>query len=232
MIWRPLRGTQTVLTRRPGRGGWGYVSTRCPGGGARTVMPRRTQRGKGSAMTRRPLVPGVGPVVVRRWRHGAQTVLTRRPGRGGWGYVSTRCPGGGARTVMPRRTQRGKGSAMTRRPLVPGVGPVVVRRWRHGAQTCASLPGGARCSRIVLHLPIPVRGTYQRGVGTTALGVGNDPANPRLGGYATTPLGPPAQRGDGRTYPSLKKRGMRGAWGRRLAGPHPPAPSPPCGEGE
>ena len=31
--------------------------------------------------------------------------------------------------------------------------------------TCASLPGGARCSRKVLHLPIPVRGTYQRGVG-------------------------------------------------------------------
>ena len=32
-------GTQTVLTRRPGRDGRGYVSTRCPKGGARTVMP-------------------------------------------------------------------------------------------------------------------------------------------------------------------------------------------------
>ena len=34
-------GTQTVLTRHPGRGGRGYVGTRCPMGGARTVMPRR-----------------------------------------------------------------------------------------------------------------------------------------------------------------------------------------------
>ena len=34
--------TQTMLTRRPGRSGQGYVNTRCPEGGARTVMPRRT----------------------------------------------------------------------------------------------------------------------------------------------------------------------------------------------
>ena len=163
VIWRPMRGTQTMLTRRPGRGGQGYVSTRCPRGGARTVMPRRTQRGKGSVMTRRPLVPGVGPGVVRRWRHGTQTVLTRRPGRSGRGYVSTRCPGGGARTVMPRRIgRRGAGSLMTRRPRLGGYATVV---GRHDDTSCASLPGGARCSRKDLHLPIPVRGTYQRGMG-------------------------------------------------------------------
>ena len=39
--WR--HGTQTVLTRRPGRGGRGYVNTRCRGGGARTAMPRRIE---------------------------------------------------------------------------------------------------------------------------------------------------------------------------------------------
>ena len=58
-------GAQTMLTRRPGRGGQGYVSTRRPKGGARTVMPHRTQGGKGSAMTRRRFVPGAGPVVRR-----------------------------------------------------------------------------------------------------------------------------------------------------------------------
>ena len=45
-------GTQTVLTRRPGRGGQGYVSTRCRQFRTQTVMPRRTLGGEGSAMTR------------------------------------------------------------------------------------------------------------------------------------------------------------------------------------
>ena len=44
-------GTQTMLTRRPGRGGEGYVSTRCRQRGTQTVTPRRTLRGEGSAMT-------------------------------------------------------------------------------------------------------------------------------------------------------------------------------------
>ena len=66
-------GTQTVLTRRPGRSGQGYVNTRCPEGGARTVMPRRTQCGEGSAMTRRPLVPGAD----RSWSGAAGTALRR-----------------------------------------------------------------------------------------------------------------------------------------------------------
>ena len=204
-------GTQTVITRRPGRAGQGFVMTRCREGGARTVMPRRAgRRGERSAMTRRLWVPGAGPGVVRRRRHGTQTVLTRRPGRGGQGYVSTRCPKGGARTVMPRRTQRGEGSAMTRRPR-HGTQTVLTRRPRRtgegyvstrcpcgGTQTAmprralgggrsamtrcprlggyattggrhagagASLPGGARCSRMDLHLPIPVRRAYRRGVG-------------------------------------------------------------------
>ncbi|MDE2992496.1 MAG: hypothetical protein OXU67_01320 [Chloroflexota bacterium] len=34
-------GTQTVLTRRLGQNGRGYVSTRCPRGGTRTARPRR-----------------------------------------------------------------------------------------------------------------------------------------------------------------------------------------------
>ena len=142
------RGTQTVLTRRPGRGGQGYVSTRCPKGGARTVMPRRTQRGEGSAMTRRP-------------RHGTQTVLTRRPRRTGEGYVSTRCPCGGTQTAMPRRTLGGEGSLMTWCPRLGGYATAVGRHAGAGA----SLPGGARCSRKFLHLPIPVRRAYRRGVG-------------------------------------------------------------------
>ena len=35
------QGTQTVLTRRPGRNGRGYISTRCPRGGTQTAMLRR-----------------------------------------------------------------------------------------------------------------------------------------------------------------------------------------------
>ena len=95
--------TQTVLTRRPGHGGWGYINTRCPRGGARTVRPRHVgRRGAGSPMTRR-LLHRTRPVGNRHARRGTQTVLTRRLGRAGRGYVSTRCPRGGTRTAMPRR---------------------------------------------------------------------------------------------------------------------------------
>ena len=45
-------GTQTVLTRRPGRNGRGYVSTRCPQFRTQTIMPCRARCGEGSAMTR------------------------------------------------------------------------------------------------------------------------------------------------------------------------------------
>ena len=58
-----LGGTQTVLTRRPGRGGRGYVSTRCPCGGTQTAMPRRALCGAGSLMTRCPRLGGVATVV-------------------------------------------------------------------------------------------------------------------------------------------------------------------------
>ena len=97
-------GTQTVMTRRPGRDGQGYVMTRCRRGGTQAAMPRCTLRGGKSALTRHLWVPGAGPVVVHRSlrgggslmtrcaQGGTQTVLTRRPGRNGEGYVSTRCP--------------------------------------------------------------------------------------------------------------------------------------------
>ena len=58
--WR--HGTQTVLTRRPGRGGRGYVSTRCPQGGTQAAMPRRAQGGAGSLMTRCPRLGGFATV--------------------------------------------------------------------------------------------------------------------------------------------------------------------------
>ena len=63
-------GTQTVLTRRLGRNGRGYVSTRCPRGGTRTVMPRRAQGGA--------VWVAHDPAARRAAR---QTVLTRRLGR-------------------------------------------------------------------------------------------------------------------------------------------------------
>ena len=123
--------------------------TRCREGGARTVMPHRARlRGEGSAMTRRP-------------RHGTQTVLTRRPRRTGEGYVSTRCLRSGTQTAMPRRALGGGRSAMTR---CPRLGGYATTGGRH-AGAGASLPGGARCSRKFLHLPIPVRRAYRRGVG-------------------------------------------------------------------
>ena len=106
------RGTQTVMIRRPGRGGQGCIITRCPECDTQTVTPRRTLGGEGSAMTRCP-------------RRGTQTVLTRRPGRGGRGYVSTRCPRSGTQAAMPRRTRRGERSAMTRCPRLGGYATVV-----------------------------------------------------------------------------------------------------------
>ena len=105
-------GTQTVLTRRPGRNGEGYVSIRCPQRGTQTVTPRRTLRGEGSLVTRCP-------------RCGTQTVLTRRPRRHGEGYVSTRCPQGGTQAAMPRRTRCGAGSLMARCPRLGGFATVV-----------------------------------------------------------------------------------------------------------
>ena len=193
VILRPMRGTQTVLTRRPGRSGQGYASTRCPRGGARTVMPRRTQRGGGSAMTRRPLVPGAGPVVVRRGRHGTQTELTRRPGRSGRGYVSTRCPQGGARTVMPHRTVCGEGSLMTRCPLLGGYATAVGRRDAETAPSRCSL-----CARLVSHPSASVQWGHIGGVGAGTTGGW-------VGDLTPGPF-PPGKGSDGRAGPLLHRK--------------------------
>ena len=49
------RGTQTVMTGRPGRAGQGYVMTRCLQGGTQTVLTRRLGRGgQGYVSTRCP----------------------------------------------------------------------------------------------------------------------------------------------------------------------------------
>ena len=129
------RGTQTVMTRRPGRGGQGCVSTRCRLGGTQTVMTRRPGHGgqgcvstrcprcgTQTVMIRRPGRNGEASVSTRCLQGGTQTVLTRRPRRHGEGYVSTRCPQGGTQAAMPRRTRRGGRSTMTRCPrLAPSV---------------------------------------------------------------------------------------------------------------
>ena len=139
-----LRGARTAMTRRPRRGDEGYVMARRLWGGARTVMPRRTLCDGGSTMTRRPCVPGAGPVVVQRVRHGARTFMTRQPRRRGDGMVMTR-----------RHGVRGRATAGGR---------------HDGASD--SLPGGARCSRMVLHLPLPNVRSYWAGVGGRQRGVG------------------------------------------------------------
>ena len=64
------KGTQAVMTRRPGRDGQGYVMTRCRRGGTQSAMPRCTRRGGKSAVLRHRWVPGTGPVVVHRTRRG------------------------------------------------------------------------------------------------------------------------------------------------------------------
>ena len=184
VVQRCRHGTQTVLTRRPGRGGRGYVSTRCPRGGARTVMPCCAgRRNGGSLMTRRHGVPGAGPVVVPRWRHGARTVTTRQPRRGGEGVVMTR-----------RHGVRGRATAGGR---------------HDGASD--SLPGAARCSRIVLHLPLPNTGSYWRGVEERQRGMG--------GGLTLHPLstkwrggGGDCQRGTGPPMVPPLRRGTE-EWG-------------------
>ena len=149
VVRHQLRGARTAMTRRPRRrgetGGEGYVMARRLWGGARTVMPHcARRRDGGSLMTRRPCVPSAGPVVVRRWRHGARTVMTRQPHRRGEGMVMTRRHG-----VRGRATAGG----------------------RHDGAS-ASLPGAARCSRIVLHLPLPNVRSYWAGVGERQRGVG------------------------------------------------------------
>ena len=94
-------------------------------------------------MTRRHFVPGAGPIVISRWRHGARTVLTRQPRRGGEGMVRTRRHG-----VRGHTTTGGR---------------------HDGASD--SLPGGARCSRMVLHLPLPTYRVISTGVGERQRGV-------------------------------------------------------------
>ncbi len=170
-----LRGARTIMTRCPCRYGAGYVMIRRllrgtgatlpqrPGRGARTVMlRRRRRRDGGSAMTRRPLREA-GATLPRRPMRGTRTVMTRRPGRGGEGYVITRCPQGGTQTAMSRCRRCGGRSAMTRCPRRVRGRPTI--GGRHDGGASGSLPGGARCSRIVLHLPLPNDRSYWPGVG-------------------------------------------------------------------
>ena len=143
-------------------------------------MPRRRLRGKGSAMTRRHCVPGAGPVVVSRGRHGARTALTRQPRRGGEGMV-------GARRHRCGHTTTGG---------------------RHDGAS-DSLPGGARCSSVVLHLPLPTSGDIGGGGGmTTAWGA--------VGSGLTPPApSPPWERGSWADLPPGAPPFREGANGRR-----------------
>ena len=65
---RQMGGTQTINTRRRGRGGHGYVLIRCPRGGARTVLLRRARWLVGGSVrtrrraARRRSTPGAGAV--------------------------------------------------------------------------------------------------------------------------------------------------------------------------
>ena len=108
------------------------------------IVVRHQLRGARTAVTRRHGVPGAGPVVVQRVRHGTRTFMTRQPRRRGEGMVMTRRHG-----VRSRATAGG----------------------RHDGAS-ASLPGAARCSRIVLHLPLPNVRSYWAGVGGRQRGVG------------------------------------------------------------
>ena len=134
------RDAGQALLAQPARAGRrGYGGGRC---GTQTVMTRRPRRyGEGSAMTRcprgrhsdstdpapRPWWPGVRQHPVPLWRHSD-------------GHAA------------PRALRRG-----VAHDPVPGLAgwrtpPSLVR---HDDTSCTSLPGGARCSRKVLHLPIP-----------------------------------------------------------------------------
>ena len=62
------------MTRRPGRGGQGYVSTRCPRSGTQAAMPRRARCGAGSLMTR---CPRLGGDATAGGRHDAETAPIR-----------------------------------------------------------------------------------------------------------------------------------------------------------
>ena len=118
-------------------------------------------RGTQTVMARLARHSGERPAMTRCPRGGTLTVLTRRPGLGGQGYVSTRCRSSGTQAAMPRRAQGGVGSLMTRCPRLGGGATVVCRH----DDVCTFLPGGARCSRMVLHLPHPNAKPYWGEVG-------------------------------------------------------------------
>ena len=91
VIRHPRRGTQTVMTRRPGLRGQGYVGTRCLLSGTQTVM------------TRRPHRSGAGYVITRCRRSGTQAAMPRRA-LGGGRSCMTRCPlRGGDATAAGRQ---------------------------------------------------------------------------------------------------------------------------------
>ena len=158
-------GSETDLEQPAHAGRQGSGGDRHKRAGARRCVARRRHRRR------------VGPLAVRHQLRGARTAMTRRPRHGDEGYVMARRLWGGARTVRPRRGLRDEGSVLTRRLLVRGC-PTTGDR-HDGASD--SLPGGARCSRMVLHLPLPNVGSYRRewgkdnGVGSVG-GIPHPPA--------------------------------------------------------
>ena len=109
---------------------------------------------------------GVGPVVAQRLRHrrGAGSVVIRHLRRGVGSVVIRHLGHGrGAGSVVIRHLghERGTGPVVVRRLRLPGC---ATARGRHvGASV--PLPGAARHSRMVLHLPLPVSGCISPGVG-------------------------------------------------------------------
>ncbi len=130
---------------------------------------------------------GTGPRVVRRQGQGRGTgpSVVRRQGQG-------QGRGAGSRRTR-RQRERGRATARSR--------PV-------GAK--GSLPGNARCARMVLHFATPVRETYRRGVGHDN-GLGDE----FPGAWKTALV---------RLTGAGILQGWTG-WGDAGGRPHPPAPS-------
>ena len=159
-------GTQTVLTRRPRRGGEGYVSTRCPQRGTQTVTPRRPLCGEGSAHDPAPSARhsdsadpapppywrGVRQHPVPLWRHSgghAPPRAARRevchdpvPSAGwlrhhGWPARWCRCVPAGRCPVL----QEGLASANPRQGDISTGGGGKTTAWRAGLIPLSSPPG-------------------------------------------------------------------------------------------
>ena len=147
---------------------------------------------------------GEGPAMTRCPRGGTQTVLTRRPGRGGRGYVSTRCPRSGTQAAMPRRAR------MTARRVVHD--PVPSAGWRTPPSLVDTMVLRVRPCRAVPGAPGRTCNCQSPSGGHINGGWGKD-------------------NGLGNRIVSIRICRMRGwiGWGQWAS---PPAPSPPCGEGD